>query len=142
MELNEVKRKFVEEVKLRAYDDKYIDQQEEREILQLALREGVTVDAARSALMQVCEAHDFVLESKALGVVKDTLSVFAGNDGAIDEKEFNDAVSVLKLQTKGKKNETQVKRMVLSVIDDNSYKTKTGWFSNWHKAARREVGLA
>jgi len=35
--LDEVKRQFVEQVKLRADDDKYIDKNEEREILQIAL---------------------------------------------------------------------------------------------------------
>ena len=38
MTLDEVKRQFVEQVKLRAYDDKYIDKNEEREILQIALQ--------------------------------------------------------------------------------------------------------
>ena len=45
MSLDEVKRQFVEQVKLRAYDDKYIDKNEEREILQIALTQGVTVDS-------------------------------------------------------------------------------------------------
>ena len=40
MSLDELKRQFVEQVKLRAYDDKYIDRNEEREILQLALAAG------------------------------------------------------------------------------------------------------
>ena len=48
MSLDEVKRQFVEQVKLRAYDDKYIDKNEEREILQIALQQGVTVDSARA----------------------------------------------------------------------------------------------
>lgn len=142
MDLNEVKRRFVEEVKLRAYDDKYIDVAEEREILQMAIRDGVGVDAARGALAQVCEAHDYVLESKALNNIKDTLAVFAANDGQVDEKEFNDAVTLLKVQTKSKRTDTQVKKMVLQVMEDNSYKPRTGWFSNWHKTARKEVGLA
>ena len=41
MTLDEVKKRFVEEVKLRAYDDKYIDKNEEREILQIAIQQGV-----------------------------------------------------------------------------------------------------
>ena len=36
MSLEDVKKRFVEEVKLRAFDDKYIDKTEEREILQIA----------------------------------------------------------------------------------------------------------
>jgi hypothetical protein len=146
MSLDDVKREFLEQVKLRAYDDKYIDKQEEREILQLALQRGITVDSARAALKQVCEGNNFVLESAALDKVKDVLSTFAGNDGKIDEKEFNDAVTILKKAcTVGgecKRTDVQAKRMVLQVMEDNSYAVKTGWFSNWHARVKKEVGMA
>src|SRR6202007_2751541 len=81
MSLDEVKRQFVEQVKLRAYDDKYIDKNEEREILQIALQQGVTVDSARAALTQVCDSQGYVLESKALATVKELVDTFASNDG-------------------------------------------------------------
>ena len=142
MTLDEVKRRFVEEVKLRAYDDKYIDKNEEREILQIALQQGVTVDSARAALAQVCESNGFVLESSALQAVKEMIAIQAANDGKIDEKEFNDAVSLLKTRTQGKKNEVQAKRMVIEIIEDNNYKIKTGLFSNWFSRVKKEVGMA
>jgi hypothetical protein len=142
MNLDEVKRQFVEQVKLRAYDDKYIDKNEEREILQIALQHGVTVDSARAALAQVCESNGYVLETSALKAVKEMIEIQAANDGKIDEKEFNDAVSLLKVRTQGKKNEIQCKRMVIEIIDDNNYKIKTGLFSNWYNRVKREVGVA
>src|SRR5581483_11007349 len=123
---DEVKKRFVEEVKLRAYDDKYIDKNEEREILQGALQQGVTVDSARAALAQVCETNGYVLESRVLNDVKDLIDTFASNDGKIDEKEFNDAVITCKKKMQGKKNDVQVKRMVIELIEENSYKVKTG----------------
>src|SRR5271167_131077 len=103
MTLDEVKRQFVEEVKLRAFDDKYIDKNEEREILQIALQQGVGVDGARAALGQVCEMQGYVLESKVLSEIKDLLDTLNGNDGKIDEKEFNDAVAMCKKRTQGKR---------------------------------------
>jgi hypothetical protein len=142
MSLDDVKRQFVEQVKLRAYDDKYIDKTEEREILQIALQQGVTVDSARAALAQVCESQGYVLESKALAQIKDLIDTFAGNDGKIDEKEFNDAVTTCKKATQGKKNDIQCKRMVLEIIEENSYKVKTGMFSNWYARVKKEVGMA
>ena len=142
MSLDEIKRQFVEQVKLRAYEDKYIDKTEEREILQLALQHGVTVDSARAALAQVCEANNYVLESVALKAVKELIEIQAGNDGKIDEKEFNDAVALMKVRTQGKKNDVQCKRMILEMIDENSYKVKTGLFSNWYTRTKKEVGLA
>ena len=142
MTLDEVKRQFVEQVKLRAYDDKYIDKNEEREILQIAIQQGITVDSARAALAQVCEANSYVLESRVLSVVKDLIDTFASNDGKIDEKEFNDAVTTCKKQCQGKRNDVQCKRMVIEVIDDNNFKVKTGLFSNWYKRVKGEVGMA
>ena len=142
MELDEVKRQFVEQVKLRAYDDKYIDKNEEREILQIALQQGVTVDSARAALAQVCENNGYVLESRALAQIKDLVDTFASNDGKIDEKEFNDAVTTMKKATQGKKNDVQCKRMVIEIIEDNSWKVKQGMFSHWYDKTKKELGMA
>jgi hypothetical protein len=142
MSLDEVKRQFVEQVKLRAYDDKYIDKNEEREILQIALQQGVTVDSARAALAQVCEAQNYVLESKVLLDIKDAVDTFAGNDGKIDEKEFHDALTMLRKKTLGKKNDVALKRMLIEIIDDNAYKVKTGMFSNWYARMKKEVGVS
>ena len=140
MSLDEVKKRFVEEVKLRAFDDKYIDKNEEREILQIALQHGVGVDGARAALVQVCEANGYIVESQVLKQAKDLLDTLAGNDGKIDEKEFNDAVTTLKKRCQGKRNDNQCKKMVIEIIEDNSYKVKTGLFSNWYKRVKGEVG--
>jgi hypothetical protein len=142
MSLDEVKRQFVEQVKLRAYDDKYIDKNEEREILQIALQQGVTVDSARSSLAQVCESNGYVLESRVLSQLKDLIDTFASNDGKIDEKEFHDTVTTCKKATQGKKTDIQCKRMVIEIIEENSYKVKTGMFSNWYARAKKEVGMA
>ena len=142
MSLDDVKRQFVEQVKLRAYDDKYIDKAEEREILQIALQQGVTVDSARAALAQVCESNGYVLESVALKTVKELIEIQAGNDGKIDEKEFNDALAMLRTRTQGKKNDLQCKRMLVEMIDDNNFKIKTGLFSNWYSRVKREIGVA
>jgi hypothetical protein len=140
MSLDDIKRQFLEQVKLRAYDDKYIDKGEEREILQLALQMGVTVDSARSALAQVCENNGYVLESAVLLAIKELIEQFASNDGQIDEKEFNDAVAICKKKTQGRKNDVAVKRMVIEVIEAEAYKVKTGWFSNWYARVKKEVG--
>ena len=142
MDLDSVKKRFVEEVKLRAYDDKYIDKNEEREILQIALQQGVGVDGARAALAQVCEAQGYVLETKVVANIKDLIDTFASNDGKIDEKEFNDALTTFKKQTQGKKNDVQLKRMLIEIIDDNAYKVKTGMFSNWYARVKKEVGVS
>jgi hypothetical protein len=142
MSLEEVKKRFVNQVKLRGYDDKYIDRNEEKEILQDAIQQGIDVDAARSALAQVCEAQSYILESKVLSDLKTTLETFAENDGVISEKEFNDAVTMCKKKTNGKRNEQQCKRMVVEIIEDNNYKAKQGFFSHWYDKVKKDVGMA
>ncbi len=141
MDLDDVKKRFVEEVKLRAYDDKYVDTNEEREILQSALAGGVTVDSARAALRQVCESEGYVLESVVRTELKDLLDTLAGNDGKVDEKEYKDAVTMCKKRTQGKRSDVQCKRMVLEIIGDNAYKTSKGMFSNWFSREKKEVGM-
>ena len=71
MALDDVKKRFVDEIKLRAYDDKYVDKNEEREILQVAIAQGISIDSARSALAQVCEHNGYILESTILKEIKD-----------------------------------------------------------------------
>ena len=141
MSLDEVKRQFVEQVKLRGYDDKYIDKNEEREILQIAIQQGIGVEAARGALIQVCNTQGYVVESQAVASVKKVIETFAENDGVISQKEFNDAVSICKKECQGKRNEQQCKKMVIEIIEENSYKTKQGMFNHWYNNVKKEVGM-
>lgn len=138
---DDVKRKFVEEIKLRGYDDKYIDRKEEKEILQMAIQDGCSVDSARAALQQVCESADYVLESKVLKTAEEVLQTFAENDGRVDEKEYKDAVAMVKKSSKGKKTDNECKKMVLTIMEDRNYQPRVGWFSNWHKNERTSVGM-
>jgi hypothetical protein len=142
MSLDDVKREFVEQVKLRAQDDQYIDTTEEGEILQLALQRGVTADSARAALAEVCESHGYVLERRVMADVKHLIQASACNDGKIDEKEFHDAVTTCKQKMQGKKNDTQIKRMIVELIEDNALPVKTGLFTNWYARVKKEVGIA
>jgi hypothetical protein len=143
MTMDEIKRRFAEEVKLRAYDDKYIDRNEEREILQFALQAGVTIDSARMALVQVCEQNGYILESTIITRIKEDLNVYMGNDGQIDEKEFNNVVLKVKQLVGNKKNEMQIKKMVVEVMEDTgNTKTTKGWFTNWYARVKKEVGMA
>lgn len=142
MVLDEVKKRFVEEVKLRAFDDKYVDRTEEREILKIAIEKNITIDSARAALAQVCEQQGYVLESRIMSEIKDLIDTFSSNDGVISEKEFNDSVAQLKKRCNGKKNDVQCKKMVIEIIEEGTLKVKTGFFNNWYGKLKKEVGMA
>lgn len=143
MSLDDVKRRFVDEIKLRAYDDKYVDKNEEREILQVAIQQGISIDSARAALAQVCDHHGYILESEVLREVKQQVETAAGNDGKIDQKEFDLIFQNTKRKIAGKKNDIQIKRMIVEVMEDSGLnKVKTGWFSNWYANLKKEIGMA
>lgn len=143
MSVDEIKKRFVSEIKLRAYDDKYIDKNEEREILQIAIQLGVNIDSARGALVQVCEDHSYVLESVVLKAVKDQVESAFGNDGKIDQKEFDLIFGNARRAMGGKKNDREIKKMIVTVMEDSGLnKVKTGWFSNWYTAMKQDLGMA
>src|SRR5882762_9262734 len=86
---DDIKQRIVNEIKARAYDDKYVDRGEEREIVQIAIQLGVTVEAALAALAQVCDESGYVLESRLVKQIKDQVGTAAGNDGMVDRAEFD-----------------------------------------------------
>ncbi len=142
MSVEEVKKRFVNEIKLRAYDDKYVDRNEEREILQVAIQLGVSIDSARTALAQVCDEAGYVLESGVLKAIRDNVEAAAGDDGKIDQKEFEMILAQAKKAMQGKKNDNQIKKMIVQVMEDTgNTKVKTGWFSDWYSTMKRDLGM-
>jgi hypothetical protein len=143
MSIEDIKKRFVDEIKLRAYDDKYVDKSEEREILQIAIQQGISIDSARGALQQVCENQGYVLESTILKQIKDQVETAAGNDGKIDQKEFDLIFQNMKRVAQGKKNDRELKKMIVTVMEDTGLnKVKTGWFSDWYTTMKKDLGMA
>lgn len=142
MSVEDIKKRFLNEIKLRAYDDKYVDKNEEREILQIAIQLGVNIDSARGALATVCEDNGYVLESSVLKNVKDQVEAAVGDDGKVDQKEFEMIFQSAKKAMQGKKNDRQIKIMIVQVMEDTgNTKVKTGWFSDWYAAMKKDLGL-
>ena len=141
--VEDIKKRFVNEIKLRAYDDKYIDKNEEREILQIAIQLGVSIDSARMALVQVCDEHSYVMESVLLKTIKEQVETAAGNDGKVDQKEFDLIHQNVKRLAQNKKNDREIKKMIVAVMEETgNNKVKTGWFSDWYTAMKKDLGVA
>ncbi len=140
--MEEIKKRFVDEIKLRGYDDKYIDKNEEREILQVAIQQGIGIDSARHALGQVCELQGFVLESELLKAIRERVQAAAGKDGKIDRAEFDRIVEAIKAGAQGRKNDRDLKKLVVIVMEDTGLnRVKTGWFGDWYRALKRDLGI-
>lgn len=134
MSLEEVKQRFVQEIKLRAFDDRYVDKDEEMEILKIAVADGITVDSARHALRQVCEANDYVVEGMLDEKAKEMLEQFAA-DGEVDKKEFQDTVAVVAKAAKGRLSEANIAKKVKGIMEANGMKPRDGMFKggSWYK---------
>ena len=142
MELSDIKKRLIEEIKLRGYEDKYIDRGEEREILQIAIQLGVGVDSARAALVQVCDECNYVMETAILKQIKDQIETAAGNDGMVDQREFDMVFANIKRAVQNKKNDREVKRMIVTVMEETgNNKVKKGWFSNWYATLKQDLGM-
>jgi hypothetical protein len=141
MSIDDIKKRFVNEIKLRAYDDNYVDRNEEREILQIAIQFGVGIDSARAALVQVCAECGYVLETNILRQIRDQIEAAASNDGMIDRREFDAVFAAVRKTVEGKKNDRDLKRMIVQVIEDTGNRAKTGWFSDWYASLKKELGM-
>ena len=142
MSIDDIKKRFVDEIKLRAFDDHYIDRIEEREILQIAIQHGVAIDSARSALIQVCAENGFVIESLIVKQIKDQVGAAAGNDGTVERNAFDAIFGNIKKSVAGKKNDREVKKMIVQVMEETcNNKVKPRWFSNWYTSLKKDLGV-
>ncbi|CAK0769186.1 conserved hypothetical protein [Gammaproteobacteria bacterium] len=135
MDIEAVKKRFIEEIKLRAYEDRYVDREEEKEILKIAIQEGIGVDSARLALQHVCAYSEYILETSLDQKAKELLEQFVKNDGQVDKKEFNDAVSMIHSAAKGRLSQVMCQKKIKQIMTTNSWGAREGflkggrWFS-------------
>jgi hypothetical protein len=138
-----IKDRFVEAIRRRAVDDRYIDRNEEREILQIALQLGMPRDAARADLTRVCGESGYVLESDVVRRVRDRFPDAAGRDGRIDRTGFERLVAEAREFAQGRQPDREVRRLVITAIEDTpTARVRTGWLRNWYKSIKKELGMA
>ena len=139
MNEDQIKTRFVSEIELRGYDDKYIDRNEEREILQIAIQLGVGVENAKLALAQVCEDRGYIIESS---VARQIRSEIESAGGAVDRRNFEAIFESARKAVQGKKNDRDIKKMIVNVMEDTGNNhVKTGWFTNWYASLKRDLGI-
>jgi hypothetical protein len=136
MSVEETKQRFIENVKLRAYDDKFIDSKEEKQLLEYGIDNGLSLEQSRTLLIQAAEQLDYAVESVAEKKAEEMLEQFAGNDGVIDKKEFSDAVSIMKKALRGKLADQVCQVKTKQIVLKHGWKVKEGflrggsWFSS------------
>lgn len=129
------KKQFVDYIMLQSFDDQYVDRKEEKAILEEGIRKGIGVEEGLAILRQVALQKGLALERDAEEKTKEMLERFASNDGKVDKKEFDDALAIFKSATKNKLSESEMKRRLKKMMEDNGWKAKEGglfgskWFS-------------
>lgn len=139
---DDIKERFAREIELRAADDHYVDRNEEREILELAIQLGMSRDRAWAALVEVCHRQGYVLESAVLKAIRQQLEVAIANDGRVDENEFQVLFRNAKEAMAGKKSDREIKKMIIYLMEDTgNNRVKTGWFNDWYNSLKKELGM-
>ncbi len=131
----QLQSQFIEYITLQAYDDQYIDRQEEKEILQVGVKNGISVEDSLVLIAQVASQKGWVLERTAEERAYKFL-MHAASDGKIDQKEFDDASALLDAACKGKLPQREIKQRLKQMMIDNAWKAKEGGLfgSKWYTA--------
>jgi hypothetical protein len=135
-----IQLRFIDEINQRGSDDKYIDKNEEREILQIAIHQGIGVEPGRTALAEVCANHGYLLESELTTTIKNQCDAAIANGGKIDLATFESILNGLRTTVGGRRDDRDLMKLIVTVIDDNDLKVKSGRFFNWYKGVRRQAG--
>jgi hypothetical protein len=132
----QIKNQFIEFITLQGFDDQYIDRQEEKRILEVGVKNGMSVEESLLLIRQVASQKGLVVERDAEDRAKDFLEGAATNDGKVTKKEFSDAVTQFKAASKGKIPEPEMKRRLKKMMEDNGWKAKEGGLfgSKWYSA--------
>jgi hypothetical protein len=137
MTAEELQQRFVAEIEKRAVDDKYIDGLEERELLQIGLQHGYSTEQARSFLVAVCAQRGYVIEAAVVQRIRESLR----RRERINRQSFEDIVNETRPAIAGTtRNDSDLRRLVVTTLDDSAARIRRGWFSDWYARLKRDLG--
>lgn len=130
-----IRKQFMEFISLQAFDDQYIDRQEEKRILEVGVKNGISIEESLSLIREVASQKNLVVERDAEDRAKEFLEK-AASDGKVDKKEFEDAVALFKKATKGKVTGLEIKKRLKGMMEENGWKAKEGGLfgTKWYSA--------
>jgi len=131
-----IRNQFIEFITLQGFDDQYIDREEEKRILEVGVKNGISVEESLSLIRQVASQKGVVVERDAEEKTQRFLENAATNDGKVTKKEFEDAVALFKKASKGKVPEPEMKKRLKKMMEDKGWKAKEGGLfgSKWYSA--------
>jgi hypothetical protein len=131
-----IKNQFIEYIKLQGFDDQYIDRQEEKRIVEVGVKNAISVEESLALLRQIAAEKGLIVERDVEDQAKAILERAAANDGKVDKKEFDNAVEHFKTAVKGKLLEPEIKQRLKKMMENSGWKAKEGGLfgSKWYSA--------
>lgn len=128
--------RFSNHVQVKAFDDNFVDRDEERALLETAADMGLSIDEAVKLIRQVAEDKGYAVERALDEQATQRLADAANDKKGVEKKEFDEAVRLYLADAKGAVSEKNVKRKLKQVVLDHGWKVKEGglfgatWFSD------------
>ncbi len=130
------RQQFVEHIKIQAYDDNFIDRQEERNLLERAVGMGLGADEAMAVIREVAEDKGFVVERDLEDRATERLAQAASDKKGLEKKEFDEVLSQFIAEGKNTLRRGEAAKRLKAIVLAQGFKVKEGgvfgskWFSD------------
>ncbi len=126
-----IRNQFVEFIALQGFDDKYIDRQEEKRILEVGVKNDISVGDSLALIREIAAEKGLVIErdveDKAKAVLENAVA-----DGKIIKKEFEEAFAVFKTACKGKIPDPEIKQRLKQMMETNGWQASGLFGIKWY----------
>ena len=132
MSPEELTARFRREIDRRGTDDRYIDADEERELLQIALAFGFEAAKGRAVLAEVCGERGYVRERAVREAVRADLAKCGGRP--LRKRDFARLVAgVVPLIAGTGRTARDARRLVAEEVADGGVAVRSRWPFDWWK---------
>lgn len=121
--------RWAEGVKLRAYDNPYLDKAIEKELLSEAISQGMTFEDARSRLLQICSTEHYALASYLEEQAARVLEQCLASKQKIQQGCCKDAIDLVQQASYGHLKMPDCRKLVKNLIVARQWPVKQGIFS-------------
>lgn len=122
---------FIEQIKLRCFDDSYVDRAEEQELMTQALSLNIAIAEAQALLQTFCQERKLPLESAIERQVEKFLQHFVENEGQIRQKIFDDAVLLYVQESQRRLNLFVCQQKVKALLLQRQWPVKQDFLNRW-----------
>ncbi len=122
---------FIEQIKLRSFDDAYVDRAEEQELMTQALSLGMGIAEAQTLLQAFCQERKLPLESAIERQVEKFLQHFVESEGSIRQKIFEDAVLLYVQESQRRLNLFVCQQKVKALLLKHLWPVKQDFLNHW-----------